>query len=246
MVRLLSAIEVRNIVKRFGEVTALDDVSFQVSEGKFFGCFGPNGAGKTTLLRILTAQLPPTSGSASVLGLDVRTQGREIKKAIGLVPEVESPPSYLTSSEFLFFVAKIRGLEDVDRRIDRWLNFFDLDEARGTLCKDLSKGMRQKVMLAAAFIHEPKLMFLDEPFINLDPLYQRKLRDYLLGLMEEGRTIFMCSHILEIAERLCDEVVILDKGKLKGQMMIADIREQGDDLESVFLRFVGGDDASSP
>jgi ABC-2 type transport system ATP-binding protein len=237
----MSAIEVSNIVKRFGETVALDDVSFNVNEGKFFGCFGPNGAGKTTLLRILTGQLKPTVGMAKVLGLDVRSQGKDIKKAIGLVPEVESPPSYLTASEFLYFVGKIRALDDIDHRIDKWLDFFDLDEARGKLCKDLSKGMRQKVMLAAAFIHEPKLLFLDEPFINLDPLYQRKLRDYLLDLRDNGRTIFMCSHILEIAERLCEEVVILDRGKIMGYMSIAEMKESGDTLETVFLRCVGRD-----
>jgi len=237
----MSAIEVSNIIKRFGETAALDDVSFKVNEGKFFGCFGPNGAGKTTLLRILTGQLKPTFGTAEVLGLDVRSQGKEIKKAIGLVPEVESPPSYLTTSEFLYFVGKIRAVEDIDGRIDKWLDFFDLTEARGKLCKDLSKGMRQKVMLAAAFIHEPRLLFLDEPFINLDPLYQRKLRDYLLGLRDNGRTIFMCSHILEIAERLCEEVVILDRGKIMGHMSMAEMREKGDTLETVFLRCVGRD-----
>jgi len=242
----MPAISLENIVKRFGEITVLDGVSFQVEEGTFFGCFGPNGAGKTTLLRILTGQLPPTGGKASVLGLDVLDHGREIKRVIGLVPEVESPPSYLTASEFLFFVGRIRKVEGLDSRIERWLDFFDLSEAKGVLCKDLSKGMRQKVMLAAAFIHEPRLLFLDEPFINLDPLYQRKLRDYLLQLRDEGRTIFMCSHILEIAQRLCEEVIILDKGRVVDRRRIADLLAQGDDLESVFLRCVGGPDVPAP
>ncbi len=242
----MSAIEVSNIVKRFGETTALEGISFQVRKGTFFGCFGPNGAGKTTLLRILTGQLLPTLGDATVLGMDTRTQGREIKQAVGLVPEVESPPSYLTAREFLLFVGEIRGIEDIDSRIRRWLDFFDLNEAGGTLCKDLSKGMRQKIMLAAAFIHEPELLFLDEPFINLDPIYQRKLRDYLLGLRDEGRTIFLCSHILEIAERLCEEVIILSRGRIKRQMTIAGMRSSGESLESLFLSCVGGEDVDSP
>jgi ABC-2 type transport system ATP-binding protein len=242
----MPAIDVTDIVKQFDGTTALDRVKFQVREGTFFGCFGPNGAGKTTLLRILTGQLLPTSGQAHVLGMDATTQGEEIKRAIGLVPEVESPPSYLTAQEFLLFVCRIRGVEETEPRIQRWLEFFDLDEARGTLCKDLSKGMRQKVMLAAAFIHEPELLFLDEPFINLDPIYQRKLRDYLIHLKDEGRTIFLCSHILEIAERLCEEVIILSRGRIMRQMSLEEMRSRGESLESVFLRYVGGGNDSPP
>jgi len=242
----MPAIDVDNIRKSFENTTALDGVSFQVNEGTFFGCFGPNGAGKTTLLRILTGQLLPTSGKANVLGMDASTNAKDIKKAIGLVPEVESPPSYLTAREFLLFVGELRGVEDIEQRIENWLDFFDLHEASGTLCKDLSKGMRQKVMLAAAFIHEPRLIFLDEPFINLDPIYQRKLRDYLLGLRDEGRTIFLCSHILEIAERLCEEVAILSRGRMVQQMTIEEMRSRGESLEGVFLRYVGGQDVISP
>ena len=182
----MDVIAVDKLVKRYGDKLALDGVSLAVKEGTFFGCFGPNGAGKSTLLRILTGQIQPTSGQATVLGLDCRTQGIEIKKLVGIVPEVESPPSYLTASEFLCFAGRLRGVEDLEKKVDRWLDFFDLQEARGTLCRDLSKGMRQKVMLASAFIHEPKLLFLDEPFINLDPIYQRKLREYLLGAPLRG------------------------------------------------------------
>jgi ABC-2 type transport system ATP-binding protein len=221
-------------------------VTFDVEEGTFFGCFGPNGAGKSTLLRILTGQIQPTSGEAKVLGLDCATQGLEIKRAIGIVPEVESPPSYLTAWEFLYFTGKVRKVDDLEGRIDRWLDFFDLQEAKGTLCRDLSKGMRQKVMLASAFIHEPKLLFLDEAFINLDPIYQKRLREYLLQLRSEGRTIFLCSHILEIAQRLCQEVIVLDKGRLVARESMADLVRKGESLEQLFLRLVEGGNAHSP
>jgi ABC-2 type transport system ATP-binding protein len=242
----MSAIVVRDLCKEYGTKVALDNVTFEVQEGSFFGCFGPNGAGKSTLLRILTGQIQQTSGEAKVLDLDCRTQGLEVKKVIGIVPEVESPPSYLTASEFLYFSGKVRGLADLDKKIERWLEFFDLQEARGTLCRDLSKGMRQKVMLASAFIHEPRILFLDEPFINLDPIYQRKLREYLLQLRAEGRTIFLNSHILEIAQRLCQEVIILDKGMVKARENMDSLKAKGEDLEALFMRLVGGTDVRSP
>lgn len=242
----MAAIVVEDVVKRFGETVALDGVSFEVKEGTFFGCFGPNGAGKTTLLRILTGQIPPTSGTATVLGLSVIDEGMEIRRAVGIVPEVESPPSYLTAFEFLYFVGKLRRVDSLDERIHRWLDFFDLTPSKGTLCKDLSKGMRQKVMLSAAFMHEPRLLFLDEPFINLDPLYQRKLRDLLISFKEEGRTIFMCSHILEIAQRLCEEVVILSGGRVVAAENLSQMKLRGEDLETVFMRLVGGAEYLSP
>lgn len=242
----MQAISVDNLTKDFDGVRALDSVSFAVEEGTFLGCFGPNGAGKSTLLRVLTGQILPTSGSAAVLGRDCRTEGPEIKKLVGIMPEVESPPSYLTAHEFLYFVGKVRKVEDIDPKIERWINYFDLGDVKGSLCKDLSKGTRQKVMLAASFIHEPKLLFLDEPFINLDPLYQRKLREYLLELREEGRTIFMCSHILEMAQRLCEEVIILNKGRLVARERIDEMRARGEDLEAVFMRLVGRTDATPP
>ena len=239
----MDVISVEGLTKDYGSKRALAGVSFQVREGSFFGCFGPNGAGKSTLLRILTGQIRPTSGQAIVLGLDCATQGIEIKRNVGIVPEVESPPSYLTASEFLWFAGKVRELDNLDKKVERWLDFFELQEARGTLCRDLSKGMRQKVMLASAFIHEPKLLFLDEPFINLDPIYQRKLREYLQGLREEGRTIFLNSHILEIAQRLCQDVIILHRGRLVAKEDMGSMRARGEDLEALFMRLIGGEDA---
>lgn len=236
----MPAVMVRNLRKRYSTVNALDDVTFTVPKGTFFGCFGPNGAGKSTLLKVLTGQIPPTSGEAGVLGLDVRDHGIHVREKVGIVPEVESPPSYLTAYEFLYFVAEVRKVDDIERRIDRWLSFFDLQGTKGTLCKDLSKGMRQKVMLSAAFIHEPELLFLDEPFVNLDPIYQHKLREYLLQLREQGRTIFLCSHILEVAQKLCQEMIIINRGKVIASGRVADLTAN-EDLESLFLRTVGED-----
>ncbi|MCX6651205.1 MAG: ABC transporter ATP-binding protein [Methanomassiliicoccales archaeon] len=242
----MPAIKVKGLTKRYGDFMALDQATFTVDEGVFFGCFGPNGAGKSTLLKLLTGQLSPTAGSAEVLGIDPAKQAIEIKRRVGIVPEVESPPSYLTASEFLRFAGTLHEVQSLDGRIERWLNFFDLKEAEGTLCRDLSKGMRQKVMLAAAFIHEPKLLFLDEPFINLDPIYQRKLRDYLLELRDEGRTVFLCSHILDIAQRIVQDIMILDRGKVVLRDKVENVLVNGEDLESLFLRIVGGGNGIAP
>jgi len=236
----VAAIEVRDLRKKYSTVNALDGVTFEVKDGTFFGCFGPNGAGKSTLLKVLTGQIEPTEGEARVLGLDVRGNGVRIREAVGIVPEVESPPSYLTAYEFLYFVAEVRKIGNIEDRIERWLRFFDLEATKGTLCKDLSKGTRQKVMLSAAFIHEPRLLFLDEPFVNLDPIYQHKLREYLIGLREEGRTVFLCSHILDIAQKLCQEMMILNHGRVVAAGSVAELTRK-EDLESLFLRMVSDD-----
>jgi len=235
----MAVIEGRNLVRVFGGMKALDDVSITVEEGDFFGFFGPNGAGKTTLIRILTGQLEPTSGEAKVLGVDVVKEPLKAKELIGIVPEVESPPTYLTAYEYLYFVGKVRKVDDLERRISHWLSFFDLEEKKGTICKDMSKGMRQKLMLASAFIHDPKLVFMDEPFINLDPIYQRMLRGYLEEYVSNGGTIFMASHILEISERLCNRLAIVNLGKVVAQGRIEDLVKDGDSLEKLFLRSVG-------
>lgn len=235
----MAVIEGRNVVKQYGGMRALDSVNISVDEGDFFGFFGPNGAGKTTLIRVFTGQLEPTSGSVNVLGVDVVKDPLGVKRFIGIVPEVESPPTYLTAYEYLYFVGKIRGLEGLEGRIDKWLSFFDLEEKKGTICKDMSKGMRQKLMLASAFIHEPKLLFLDEPFINLDPIYQRLLREYLEDYIAKGGTVFMASHILEISERLCNKLAIVNLGRVVAQGRINDLIREGENLEKLFLRSVG-------
>jgi ABC-2 type transport system ATP-binding protein len=132
-------------------------------------------------------------------------------------------------------------VEDLEKKIDHWLDFFNLKEKEDVICRDLSKGMRQKLMLASAFIHKPKLLFLDEPFINLDPLYQRKAKDYLIDYIKNGGTVFMCTHILEIAEKICTRVAIINDGKILAKGKIDDLKKQdNEDLENIFLRLVSG------
>ena len=162
-----------------------------------------------------------------------------MKSLVGIVPEVESPPSYLTAYEYLYFVGQVRKVDAIEKRIARWFEFFDLDDTRNRLCKDLSKGTRQKLMLAAAFLHDPALVFLDEPFINLDPIYQRKLKDFLVDYVGSGGTVVMASHLLDIAERLCDRVAVIQSGSVVATGSVDQIRGREADLESAFLRLVG-------
>lgn len=232
----MAIISVERLSRYFGSKAALNEVSLDVMNGDLFGLFGPNGAGKTTLLKILTGQLEPSAGRSIVMEIDVAKHPMAIKRQVGIVPEVESPPTYLTAYEYLYFVGKVRKVEDIDGKINEWFAFFDLEDVRDIICRDLSKGMRQKLMLASAFLHDPKLVFLDEPFINLDPIFQRKLREYLLNYIKSGGTIFMCSHILEISERLCNRAVIISNGKIVANGMMSDLLSNGESLEELFLR----------
>jgi ABC-2 type transport system ATP-binding protein len=231
-------IETNEVSKHFGEIIALRNISIKVYQGEFFGLFGPNGAGKTTLLRILTGQITPDTGSVLTAGIS-SDDPISIKKAIGIVPEAETPPSFLTAQEVLELTCRIRRIENSRARIEKWLDFFEMMDNRHVLCRDLSKGQRQKLMLASAFIHEPQLLLLDEPFINLDPIFQRKVRDYLTSLIEEGRTIFMCTHILEIAEKLCTRIAVINDGQIVEEGTLDQMRAtKGENLEDIFIRLV--------
>lgn len=226
--------------KRYGEFVALHPLNVEVHSGEFFGVFGPNGAGKSTFIKLLTGQLQPSIGQIEVLGVDAKQSPQKLKANIGIVPESESPPSFLTPTEFLQFVARLRGLEDLDDQVEYWLDWFGLQEKRDTMCKDLSKGQRQKVMLASAFIHKPKLLFLDEPFANLDPIYQRKCREWLLDHVANGGTIFLCSHVLEMAERMCNRMAIINHGRVLAAGTVSGLKEsEAETLEDVFIRLVG-------
>ena len=233
----MDIIDVRMVSKRYGEVQVLNNVSIKVKKGEFYGLFGPNGAGKTTLLRVLTGQIVPDSGIISVVSVD-GGDPVELKRRIGVVPEAESPPTFLTVQETLELVSRIHGITDIDERVEEWLGFFNIKDKRDVLCKDLSKGQRQKLMLASAFIHRPSLLLLDEPFINLDPIYQKRVRDYLEALVAGGVTVFMCTHILEIAEKLCTKVAVIHEGGIIREGTIETI-SAGSALEDVFLELVG-------
>ena len=233
-------IKAHSLTKRFGKLIAVDNLDITINQGEIFGFIGPNGAGKTTTLQMLTGQLPPTSGTASVLGIDVASDPIAVKAAIGIVPELEYPPSFLTVEEYLYFVAAVRGLPD-DGRVDKWIEFFGLEDRRSTMCMSLSKGLKKKTTLSAAMLHEPRVLFMDEPFLDLDPLIQKKLKSWLLDYVKGGGTVFLSTHILELAEKLCTSVGIIDKGKLVALGSLKELQNGVDeDLEHVFVRLVSG------
>ena len=232
----MSVISCSNLSKQYEDVEALKGVNLNVNEGEFFGLLGPNGAGKTTLLKILTCQLKKTEGTSEVFGLDTFTEFKSIKPKIAIVPEQESPPSFLTPREVLELVINIREIDDHD--IDYWLEFFELDSMEGRVCRNLSRGQKQKVMLASAFISKTKLMFLDEPFINLDPLVQSKVREWLKEYVKSGGTVFINTHLLENAERLCDRAAIIHQGEIQSLITLEDLRKQNLTLEELFHEIV--------
>jgi len=236
----LIPIKAHSLTKRFGKLIAVDNLDITINQGEIFGFIGPNGAGKTTTLQMLTGQLLPTSGTASVLGIDVASDPIAVKAAIGIVPELEYPPSFLTVEEYLYFVAAVRGLPD-DGRVDKWIEFFGLEDRRSTMCMSLSKGLKKKTTLSAAMLHEPRVLFMDEPFLDLDPLIQKKLKSWLLDYVKGGGTVFLSTHILELAEKLCTSVGIIDKGKLVALGSLKELQNGVDeDLEHVFVRLVSG------
>ncbi len=238
VVNLISAVVVNELSKSFGEIKAVKNVSLEINNGELFGLLGPNGSGKTTMIKMLTGQIKPNSGNAKILGLDVLKNPIKIREIVGIVPEQETPPSFLTAQEYLEFVCKIRGLDNIEERCNKWFELLDFKDQKNALCKDLSRGTRQKLMVSQAFLHEPKLAFIDEPLINLDPIIQRSFKDFLIEYVKNKNTIFFSTHVLEIAEEICTEIAILDKGKLLHKGKISEILAKKQHLESFFLKLI--------
>lgn len=234
-------LEAQNISKIYGDVTAVNQVSFTVEKGSLFGLLGPNGSGKTTMIKMLTGQIRASGGSATVLGIDVGTDPIGVRSRVGIIPEQETPPSFLTAMEYLDLVGDIRKIPDLAGRADWWFDFLDFADKKNVLCKDLSRGTRQKLMLTQAFIHQPALALIDEPLINFDPVMQRKVKDFLAGYVRSGNTIFISTHILAIAEEICTRFAILHKGTLRHIGTVADLSGQGRHLDEFFLDLVKTD-----
>jgi len=234
-------IQTKDIVKKYGEVTAVDHVSLSVKEGALFGLLGPNGSGKTTMIKMLTGQTRPNGGEASVLGIDVVKDPVGVRNRVGIIPEQETPPSFLTSMEYLAFVGAVRKIPDLETKADWWFDFLEFRDKKNVLCKDLSRGTRQKLMFAQAFIHEPALALIDEPLINFDPIMQDLVKDYLAGYVKKGKTIFISTHILEVAEEICSGFAILHKGTLLHTGPVAELTARDEHLPSFFLSLVRKD-----
>ena len=239
-------------MKRYGDKTAVDQVSFEVYGGEIFGFLGPNGAGKTTTIKMIAGLLQPTSGSVNVGGYDVQQQPIQAKAASGYVPDEPNLYAKLTGRELLRFVGDLYGLDrpQVERRITELLRLFDLEQAGDDTIDSYSHGMQQKAALAAALVHDPKVLVLDEPTVGLDPRSARLIKDLLRQMAERGSAIFLSTHILEIAERMCDRIGIINQGRLIAVGSMDELRALGKgsgaagettgSLEDIFLGLTGG------
>jgi ABC-2 type transport system ATP-binding protein len=249
------AIVTERLIRRFGGLTAVDSIDLTVAAGQFFGFLGPNGAGKSTTIKMLTGLLAPTSGRMQLLGLDFGSNTIEVKRQIGVVPEGMGLFDRLTGSEYLNFVGRMYGLDraTTQQRSAELLDFMQLADRPKSVIADYSHGMQKKLALAAAVIHGPRILFLDEPFEGVDALAAGTLKALLARMTERGVTIFLTSHVLEIVERLCSHVAIIHKGRLVAQGSLEELRagvagEEGSKttLEQIFLSIVGQSGADRP
>jgi ABC-2 type transport system ATP-binding protein len=248
-----AAIRTVGLTRRFGALTAVEDVSLSVAPGQFFGFLGPNGAGKSTTIKMLTGLLEPTAGRIEILGQPFGATALELKRQIGVVPEGMALLGRLTAPEYLRFVGRMYGLdrETTNQRTDELLEFMQLAGDRRKLVTDFSHGMQRKLAMAAAVIHGPKVLFLDEPFEGVDAIAAGMLKTMLQGMLNRGATIFLTTHVLEIVERLCSHVAIISKGRLVANGPIEELRagvvstlpdaerEERLTLEEIFLSIVG-------
>lgn len=247
-----SAIETKKLTRVFDGHTAVDRLDLEVPAGRFFGFLGPNGAGKSTTIRLLTGMLKATSGSAAVLGHDIAREPEKAKASIGVVPEELAIFDRLTAPEYLVFVGRMYGMEreTIFSRSEELLELMDLQGNRRKLIVDFSHGMKKKLALAAALIHDPQLLFLDEPFEGIDAISSRLIKDLLQKMTSRGVSIFLTSHILEIVEKLCSDLAIIDRGKLiahgtmeelRRGVQFSDVEEDKTlSLEEAFLSLVEG------
>src|SRR5213080_2844969 len=250
-----AAILTEQLTRKFGEITAVDRVDLRVTAGQFFGFLGPNGAGKSTTIKMLTGLLTPTAGRMQLLGIDFSQHPIEVKRQIGVVPEGMGLFERLNAPEYLEFVGRMYGLDKATtrKRSDELLEFMQLADRSKTMIADYSHGMQKKLALAAAVIHGPRILFLDEPFEGVDALAAGALKELLARMTERGVTIFLTSHVLEIVERLCSHVAIIHKGRLVAQGSLEELRagisgEAGSKstLEEIFLSIVGQDGTERP
>lgn len=219
-------IKVEELAKKYGDVEALTSVDMEVEEGEIVGVLGANGAGKSTLVKILTGQIDRDSGTVDVLGLDPEKEPVKLRDKLGILPEREDPPSFLTGKEYLDFVADVRD-EEIDK--DHWEEEFNLEGKMDKLTYNLSKGERQKLMIVQALFHEPDLVFIDEPLVNLDPVIQERAKELFKQRREAGGTVFLCTHVVSLAEEICDRVFFLKDGE------ITEVIEEPENLTEKFL-----------
>lgn len=231
-----------NVTKTFGQTKAVDSLNLTIEPGKVFGFIGPNGAGKTTSIKMLTGILSPSEGRVLLNGIDMAKDPIAAKRTFGFVPDTFDMYERLTGTEYLGFMADVYGVSAAQRKqhIEKYLALFSLEDAANQQIRSYSRGMRQKLAITGALIHQPDIWVLDEPMVGLDPQSVFMLKEEMRAHAESGRTVFFSTHVLDVAERLCDEIGIISKGKLIARGTLEELRHGSEEssLEEVFLQLV--------
>jgi ABC-2 type transport system ATP-binding protein len=238
-------IEAQGLTKRYGDFAAVDNVSLSLRAGEIVGFLGPNGAGKTTTIKMLTGLMPADEGTVLVNGHDLKTEPIAAKSSFALVPDTPNLYGKLKAIEYLRFMGQLyRVPPDVaEQRIEQMLSLFELEGRAGDYLDSFSHGMQQKVAISGAFVHDPSIVFMDEPTVGLDPRSARLVKDLMISRRQNGRSVFFSTHILEIAQAMCDRVIIINRGQIVADAPVGELRAvQGGDmsLEDVFLELTGG------
>ncbi len=241
-------IKLSNLTKLYGKLTAVDSINLEVAQGEVFGFLGPNGAGKTTTIKMMAGLLQPTSGRAFIGGYDVQQEPLKAKFITGFIPDRPFLYEKLTATEFMHFVSKLYDMEDAKKRIDELLAQFGLREWADELVENFSHGMKQRLVMASALLHKPRVLVVDEPMVGLDPRGARLVKDIFRDLASKGVTVFMSTHTLEIVEQMCTRVAIINKGVIIAEGSVDDLgrmaRMPNSHLEPIFLKLTGGDETA--
>jgi ABC-2 type transport system ATP-binding protein len=241
-------IRLEGVTKRYGRFTAVHPLELHVRAGELFGFLGPNGAGKTTTIRMVTGVLRPTAGSIRIAGVDMLREPARAKRHIGYIPDRPSLYEKLTGAEFLRFVSGLWGRDDAAtrQRADELLELFSLTGWKDTLIESYSHGMRQKLLISSALVHSPDVIVVDEPMVGLDPKAARLMKDVMRTFAEQGGTVFLSTHTLEVAEALCDRIAILHEGRIRAAGTMQELRSEAAagaaGLEEIFLKLTGSED----
>ena len=246
---IYQVIKINNLFKRYGEQVAVDKLSFEINKGEIFGLLGPNGAGKTTTVKMIVGMLKPDSGTIEVNGVNAVTDSLNVKSDLGYVPETSALYENLSGREHLEMVCNLHHLPagKIDAQVERLLEAIELKDSAEKRISGYSKGMRQRLLLAGAIIHNPHVLILDEPMSGLDANAQSVIRQLIKEFAHDNRIVIFCSHILEIAERLCDRLLIIDKGEKLAEGAPAEITSnlEADSLSTAFNRLTGANDIDS-
>jgi ABC-2 type transport system ATP-binding protein len=242
------AVKLRGVAKRYVDIVAVDYIDLDVKHGEILGLLGPNGSGKSTTLKIILGLIKPDSGSVNVLGINAEDDPVTVKRQVGYVPETPRLYEFLTGLEYLDFVGDIYGITVSEKkaRIEEYLEALELEGREGDMISSYSQGMKQKTALISVFLHKPKLLLLDEPLSGLDPRSARIVKDLLRELKSQGVTTVLSTHILEIAQAMCDRIAIMYEGRLLALGNMKELRQKarlpGSDLEDIFLKLTGTED----